>query len=125
MKKRIALVLLLLPMTAQAQNPYDMGGEEMNRMMMQMESCMENIDEARMDALQGRSDQVNAEIRALCAQGKRDKAQQRAVAFGREMAADPTVKQMRRCGEMMQGMLPELDYMTEEEARAGHVCDQQ
>lgn len=118
------LVALLLPMTVQAQNYPGMPDAAMHNRMLQMESCLENIDEAAMETLQARTQRLDAEIKALCAQGKRHEAQQKAVTFGQEMATDPTAQHMRRCGELMPGIVPDMTYTHEKDASAGHVCDQ-
>jgi len=126
MKRITALVFLLIPAAVLAQNFQGMGEADMQNMMQQMqqmEECMGNIDEARMEELQKRSEQVDAEIKSLCAQGKRDEAQKRAISFGREMAADPTVQQMQKCGELVQGMMPGMEYMQERDYSDRHVCD--
>ena len=95
----------------------------MMHQMEQMESCMENIDDAKLEQLSERSEQVNTEIEALCARGKRDEAQQRAVAYGREMAENPTVSQLRKCGTPLQGMFPATEMMQEKDYTQSHVCD--
>ena len=45
-----------------------------------------------------------------------------------EMAEDPTLQEMRKCGEMYQGMAPQMPYMEQYQEDDGdrsssHVCD--
>jgi len=45
-----------------------------------------------------------------------------------EMAKDPTLLEMRECGEMYQGMVPKMPYMeqyqeNDEDRSSHHVCD--
>jgi hypothetical protein len=123
MKKITALIFLLLPVAAQAQNFQGMEGADMQNILQRMETCMENIDESEMDAIQARAERIGAEIEALCSQGMRNEAQQRAISLGREMAAEPTVLQMRKCGEIMPGMMPDPGFMKEDDYSDRHICD--
>ena len=98
----------------------------MMQVMQEVQKCMANIDQGKLNKLQARSEKINQEINALCTQGKRDKAQKRAMAFGKEIASDPTMQQMRKCGEMAQGALPMegmVETYDEKEYANRHVCD--
>jgi len=123
MKAAATVLLLLMPVVAVAQNFPGMSEADMQKME-QMQSCMEKIDEAKLKAIEQRSSQVEAEIKSLCAGGKRAEAQAKAEAFGKEMANDPTVQAMGKCGEMMKGMMPKMPYMDQGKgASSHHVCD--
>ena len=116
------LLLIALPSLAFAQQPGQMDPNEMMRMMQQdpeaMErmmreaeaaaKCMEGIDEKQLKALERRGKKMTKEIEQLCEAGKKDEALKKALAFGREMRDDATIKQLRKCSEgmteMMQGM---------------------
>jgi hypothetical protein len=130
--KIFAVVLLLLsPAVIQAQNYQNMSEQDMQEMMQQaqkMQECMMNIDQEKLRGIEQRSKQFDAELKALCAEGKRDEAQAKAISYGMEMAKDPTLLEMRKCGEMYQGMVPNMPYMgqyqEEDEERSSHqVCD--
>ena len=130
MKTALTIVLLSIPTLLLAQNYGGMKQGDMQKMMQVMQEvqqCMAKIDQSKLNELQARSEQAAKEIDSLCAQGKRDKAQKRAMAFGREIVSDPTMKQMRKCGEMAQGALP-MDNMIktydEKEYANRHVCDE-
>lgn len=130
-----ALMILVLPLSAAAQNGpgMDMNQQQMERMMLQArkaQACMEQVDKAALRAIQQESQRFEAALKALCAAGKRDQAQKKALAFGKKMAADPTLRQMKQCAAMMQGMMkdmvPGIDtrFMDRDSAESpSHVCD--
>jgi hypothetical protein len=132
MKILAIILLLLMPMITVAQNYQNMSEEDMQKMMQQaqkMQSCMQNIDQAKLEAIDQRSSQILANIDSLCASGKRDEAQAKAISYGKEMAKDPTMQAMRKCsemmsGEMMQGMMPKTPLMDlDKDLSSRHVCD--
>jgi len=132
MKMSAIILLILIKMVKVDQNYQNMSEEDMQKMMQQMQkaqSCMEKIDQAKLDALDKRSSQMRVKVESLCAKGKRDEAQKTAISFGKEMAKDPTMKSMIRCsemmsGEMMEGMMPQIPSMDmEQDLKSRHVCD--
>ena len=132
MKITAIILLLLMPMITVAQNYQNMSEEDMQKMMQQaqkMQSCMQNIDQAKLEAIDQRSSQILANIDSLCASGKRDEAQAKAISYGKEMAKDPTMQAMRKCsemmsGEMMEGMMPKTPLMDlDKDLTSRHVCD--
>ncbi len=130
MKIAAMLVVLLLPATALAQNPQTMNQGDMQNMMQVMQKvqeCMASIDQSKLQDLQVKSEKMSKDIKSLCNKGQRDKAQNMAISYGREMASDPTLKQMQKCGEMAQGALPMMDNVKtydEKEYASKHVCDE-
>ena len=132
MKISAIILLLLMPMVTVAQNYQNMSEEDMQKMMQQMQkmqSCMQNIDQAKLNAIDQRSSQILTKIDSLCASGKRDEAQETAISYGKEMAKDPTMQEMKKCsemmsGEMMQGMMPKTPLMDlDKDLASRHVCD--
>ena len=127
MKKTTTFLLLLVPLTSYAQNYPGMNEADMQKMMQQMEkmqSCMEKVDQSKLKALEQRSKKMEAEIKSLCANGKREKAQQQAIAFGREIATDPSIKSMIKCGEIMKDAMPQITFKgVDSENTDTHVCD--
>lgn len=106
------------PQTAQT----GMSAEQMQQLMKQGESaraCMKKIDKTQLKALREKGKKVQAEIKALCAAGKRDKAQSTAIEYSMQMKKDPAFIEMAKCGEHMQGMMPK----TYSDASGEHVCD--
>ena len=133
MKISTGILAMLLPLTASAQNYPGMGGmseSDMQNMMQQagkMQACMEGIDQTRMKALEQQASMVEARVKSLCTDGKRDDAQQEAVTFAREMSSDPEIQKIMECSKMMSDMLPKIpfaDQASGSDTSAGHVCDQ-
>jgi len=122
-------------LTVHAQNPADMSEADMQKMMQgaqAMQTCMQNVDQTAMQRLQTESEQLSADIKTLCAAGKRDEAQSKVLAFGMKTAKDPAMKAMAECGKQMQGMVPQMQNMhqmpyadAEHEYANRHVCDTQ
>ncbi|MCK9608130.1 MAG: hypothetical protein M0R33_16930 [Methylomonas sp.] len=132
MKKHLLVGLLLMPITASAQN---MGGmpmteAQMQQMMQQaksMQNCMANIDQAEMEAFKQKAEALDSEVKALCAAGKRDAAMARALAFGKEAAQSNIMQDMKKCGEGMKNMMPMLPKTAQTTNASGspkHICDQ-
>lgn len=132
MKTSIPIIafLLLFSGPALAANPGSMNQGNMQNMMQvmqQVQQCMADIDQAKLEELKATSERMKGEIDSLCSQGKRDSAMKTAMEFGKKIAADPTVQQMRKCGEMAQGALPMMDMVPtydEKEYANRHVCDE-
>ena len=123
--KKVAttIMILLMPVITVAQNYPGMSETDIQKME-KMQSCMDNIDEAKLKELERRSSQIEAEIKSLCASGKRAEAQEKAMAFGKEMADDPTIQAISKCGEMMKGMMPKVPFMDQGKGPSStHVCD--
>ena len=134
--KYLAITLLVfLPLTTFAQNPMGMSEADMQKMMQQMQKaqvCMEKIDRSQLDELEKKSKQFEAEMKSLCATGKRDAAQEKAVDYMKEVVGSPVVKEAKRCGEMMKGMMDGMmqgmnqqgSLMTQDkDYTSQHVCD--
>jgi hypothetical protein len=135
MKISTGMLALLFPVTAIAQNYPGMGGggmseQDMQNMMQQaqeMQTCMQGIDQSRLKAFEQRAYKVEAEVKSLCASGKRDDAQQEAITFAQEVTSNPDIQKVRKCSEKMNGMMPQMPYMGQSSSTGesvGHVCDQ-
>jgi Skp family chaperone for outer membrane proteins len=127
MKALIVIFFLLLPVIAQAQDPQNMGEVDIQKMMQQaqeIQACMQNVDQAEMQKFQQRAMEVNSEIKSLCAAGKRDKAQKLAMDFGKEAEKNIAMQEMKKCGELAKGMMPETPLTKKEvDYSKQHVCD--
>jgi len=127
MKKLVISLLCLLPLTSFAQNPMGMSDADMQNMMQKMQkaqACMEKIDQAELESLEKKANRFEADMKSLCASGKRDEAQQMAMVYMKEVFNNPAVQDARRCGEMMRGMMPNMPFMDEEKDYTNqHVCD--
>lgn len=128
MKQTIVFFMLWLPLTVLAENMGEMSEEQMQQMMQQaqgMQTCMQNIDQAEMQAFEQRAQQMQSETQALCASGKRDEAMQVAMDFGKEVSSNKAMQEMKKCGEGMKNMMPKIIAQTSEQQKAGHICDNQ
>lgn len=121
----------LVALAAQAQNPAGMSDADMEKMMQGMQAmheCMAGLDQTALEQFGKEGEQMNAEVKALCADGKRDEAQARAMEYGKKVANDPTMKAMAECGKKMQNAMPQMQSSaapTPEELQERHVCDMQ
>lgn len=108
-----------------------MSDQQMQQIMMQAQEaqkCFSKIDKSQMDELQAKSKKMQADIEALCAAGKRDKAMSTALKYSKQINNDPNMKEMRKCSEKMQGMManmpqPYMPPTVDEQEKAGHICD--
>jgi len=131
MKKLAITLLCLTPIISFAQNPMGMSEGDMQKMMQQMQeaqACMEKIDQSELEVLEKKAEKFEAEIKSLCASGKRDAAQERAMVYIKEIVNSSAVKEAKRCGEMMkgmmQGMMQDVPFMNQDKDYSSqHVCD--
>ena len=130
MKRLLILAVVLLPATSIAQGYPGMSEADMQRMMQGMQetrSCMQEIDQARLDAFSQRAEKVESEVKALCAKGERDAAEKTGLAFAREVNTDPEIQKMRKCSESMRGMMPPMPFMDQagsSDTKDRHICDE-
>ena len=131
MKKLAITLLCLTPIISFAQNPMGMSEGDMQKMMQQMQeaqACMEKIDQSELEVLEKKAEKFEAEIKSLCASGKRDAAQERAMVYIKEIVNSSAVKEAKRCGKMMkgmmQGMMQDVPFMNQDKDYSSqHVCD--
>ena len=126
-KPAALILLMLLPASAALAAP-QMSDEQMQQMMQnaqQMQDCMSQVDEGAMQAFEDRAEQMDKDIKALCAAGKRDEAQAKAMAYGKEMAASSTMKAMKQCGDMAMKMMSPAATAVTGASASHHVCDDQ
>jgi len=127
MKLQLSMAALLIPLAASGQQLQGMSEEQMQSAMEQMQkaqSCMQNIDQTELQALEQRSHEFQAEVKSLCASGKRDEAQRKAIAYGQEVSQSNAIQTIRECGELMKGMVAQMP-MTEldRDFSNEHICD--
>ncbi len=129
MKQAGILFILLLPISVFAETMGGMSQEQMQQMMQQaqgMQTCMQHIDQAEMQAFEQRAEQMQAETQALCESGKREEAMQKAMAFGKEISNSNAMQAMKKCGEGMQAMMPKIATVARNgghEKSGRHICD--
>jgi hypothetical protein len=130
MKIFASSLLLFLPMMVVAQSLQGMNQQDMQKMMEQMQrmqSCMQDIDQSELKNIEQRSHQISVEIKALCENGQRNQAQEKAISFSQEVMSMPAMQAMKKCGEMMQGIakgiVPQTAFI-EQDYSSRHVCDE-
>ena len=101
--------------------------EQMQQMMQgaqKMQECMANIDQAALQKLTEKSQEMQKELQALCSAGKRDEAQNRAIEYGKEIENSNEMQEMKKCGEMAQQMMQQMPAIPgSNSGNAQHVCD--
>ena len=129
MKISAIILLMLTPIVAFAQNPPGMNEGDMKNMMQQMQkmqSCMAKIDQKKIQGLEQRTNQFMEAVQSLCANGKWGEAQEKAISFAKEMENSTVMKTMKKCGDMMKDMMPEMSHMDQFiDDPNQHVCDEQ
>ncbi|MBL6986950.1 MAG: hypothetical protein ISR72_07930 [Methylobacter sp.] len=127
MKQAIVLFILLLPFPVFAESMGGMSEVQMQQMMQQaqaMQACMQNVDQSEMQAFETRAKQMEAETQALCSDGKRDEAMQKAMAFSKEVSSNKAMQKMKKCGEGMKNMMPKITTITQKNEKSSHhICD--
>lgn len=124
--KKYLLGLALLPAMALAQNEMPPAMMQMLEQAEKARSCMAQVDQQALEQIGQEGEAMEAEVKALCDSGKRKQAQNKALAFSKDLMSRSEVKQMRECSEMMRGMMPDampFDNM-EEDLKNRHVCDE-
>lgn len=127
----VAMVLLMpMPVITFAENYPAMDKQQMQAMMQQaekMQACMKNIDQSELHSFEQRGRQMAAEVKVMCNAGQRSAAQSKVIAFSQEIAASPALQKMKKCGEMMKGMMPSIQKMIpsydSKNSSKHHVCD--
>ncbi len=102
---------------------------QMQQMMenaQKMQACMSDIDQSAMQEMAREAQTFQAEIKALCAAGKRKQAMSDAMAYGKRVNASPEMKKMRGCQKYMQGMMPDIAAHVPDPATLAdsHICDE-
>lgn len=129
MKILTGITLLLVSITASAQNPYinDPAMQKMMQEMQKYEKCMTKIQQSQFIEIQRLQEKFVAEVSPLCANGNRDKAQKQAIKFGKKMSSHPAIKQISKCSKLITSELAkdEVDDMDfDYESSNAHVCDE-
>ena len=123
------LVILFVPLTVFAQDFSGFDSPQMQGMMQraqEMQACMKNIDQTEMKALEQQGKQMQAEVKKLCVAGKRDQAQNVAIAFSQKVLKSSAMQEMKKCGEKMVEMMSELSQFAKDytnDNSDGHICD--
>lgn len=126
MKSLVGFIAMLVPLSVFAENYQGMSEDQMQNMLQQMEgvqTCVQAIDPSEMEAFEQRAQLMQDEVNALCADGQRDVAMAKAMAFAKEVSTNKVMQAMRKCGEGMVNTMPKIVTSTENSA-SQHVCDE-
>ncbi len=118
MKTLFAVLTLIVAATAWAQQP------GMTPEMMQ--KCFATVDLKALERLQAQANEMEADVKRLCAAGDRTGEQDKAIAYGIEMSRDPDLQKMRKCGEGLQAMVMPGQFFPKDAAEQKspkHICD--
>ena len=121
---KLVTSLLLLGSIAYSQDMNLMNQEQMQIMMQEMQKmqvCMSKIDMSPLQALEAESSSMEKEIKELCHQGKRDKAQNKAISYANKIMAMPSLVQMKECANNT-AMEKMIDFDIND-FKGKHVCD--
>ncbi len=125
MKRLVVILLMMVCNIALAQQGVDMN--QMMEKMAEMQKCMAEIDQSKMQQYQREGEAFGRELKSLCSAGKRDQAQSRAMEYAMQIRNSSELQKVRQCMALMQGMpgMPQpQDFATMvEEAKQKHVCD--
>ena len=116
---------------AQAPNLQMPDAAEMQKMQAEAaaaQACFASIDQREIEAIQTQAQQLDSELKTLCAAGQRDKAQSTAMEYAMQVRNNTTLQTMRECGKkltgMMKNMMPQMPSANEyDDFKDRHVCD--
>ena len=101
--------------------------QKMMEDMQKYEKCMAGIQQSQFIEIQRLQEKFLDEVRPLCDSGNRDKAQKRAIQFGKEMTNHPVIKQIDKCSKLLTSELAkqeQADMDFDYESSDAHVCDE-
>ena len=97
--------------------------------MQRMADCMADIDQQALAKLEADSRAFYDRIDRLCRTGQRDAAQSLAIEQSRAMARDPEMRklqaQIKKCSQIMPGMMPPIETPSLTTLQQRHICDTQ
>ncbi len=129
MRNLIRFIILLMPALVLAQGFSGVDPQKMQAMMekaKEMQQCMGKVDQVKIQAFKQRGKQMSAKIKALCAAGKREEAVTEALSYSKELASDSTMSDVKKCGKIMEGFMPDLSSVeptNEQDSSTGRICD--
>lgn len=126
-----ASTLFTQTLFAQTMPSASFGGVDMQKMQEQaakMEQCMAQVKEKDLKNLERKAKQLESEVKSLCAAGKRDEAQSRALELAQSINRDQTVLTIKECTKDLTGMMAQMmpkPPLPEkyDDLGQGHICD--
>lgn len=124
------LLIGLSLQTARAENMSPMDTPQMQNMIQQMnkmQQCLQEVDEMELHRYEEKINALEIELRRLCKAGKDAEAQQKAVAFARELNASKIFQQIEACSAEMRhsGFMPPAPLTLEniEQDQGESICN--
>ena len=126
--RKLIICCMLVPFAAWAQNFGGMSPDDMQKMMQQAketQACVAEIDQAELEKLKVRSEEMVAEVDALCDAGDKAKARATAVSYAQEIEKEPVMAQLKGCVGIMSQQIPALAWSELEEpgSKNTDVCE--
>jgi len=121
---KLLSTLLLVSSLSCAQDITQMDQNQMQAMMQEMQkmqACMSKIDFSEFESLQTEATIIETELKKLCQAGKRDQAQNKAVAYAHKVMKMPALIQMQECSK--NSAMAELMKINIDDFQTRHVCD--
>jgi len=128
MKKPGIALSIFLSFSAFAEQSANMDEQHMQLMsqkMQDMQKCLQSINKDDLAIIEKRSIEFENVIRALCASGKREQAQKKALSFEKDMSKLPAMQAMKKCTDGLQGAIPDAPTPGQDvDFSAHHACDE-
>ncbi len=118
-----AVSLALMSGTVAALELDDKQMQLLMEQLQEVQGCVGELEPGALAALQSDGEALMAEVGTLCRAGKRDEAQARALAFGRQFETSAEMQQLLTCAKRMGSVLPMLVPSAAQLAENGQVCD--
>jgi hypothetical protein len=89
--------------------------------------CYQNLDPSVFQKVETKGREIEAELKALCQQGKRDQAMASAMKYMKAFHESPEMAELQRCAKIMEGMPSAFNIPSFEEdmddLKNTHICD--
>lgn len=117
------LAILLTPLSASGQAMEQQDMQQMMQKMQKMQACMAKIDQSELKAMEQTANEFQLRLKSLCDKGKRDKAQDLAIKYGKEISQSKSMKQMKECAKLIEGAIPPTMMPSYDDYQNKNVCD--
>jgi hypothetical protein len=111
MKQLIGLIYVIVCLQALSvqaqQHPSDPA--QLN-ILQQIQQCVASIDRDEIQRLEKKATDLYSAISPLCEAGKDLEAKDRARQFSEELMQSAVIKELKKCSESLQGLIPELPF---------------
>ncbi len=106
MKKGLSLIAVMLLLLSS--NSFAQDAQEMMERLQKVQNCMNELDHTELKRVEAEFESLQTDIKQLCGSGKPDQAQDKALAFAKELEGSLVIKQVKKCAKIMGDMMPDL-----------------